>query len=69
MLPRKSLTRKWTDGDAAKLVELSKAGATLARAAGALSRNTSSVQKGSGARFNVSRCAGGSRGTSKVRRN
>ena len=44
-MPRKLLTQKWTDEDAAKLVELSKAGATLARAAGALSRNTSSVQK------------------------
>lgn len=68
-MPRKSLTQKWTDEDAAKLVELSKAGATLARAAGALSRNTSSVQKKArelGLAFPGG--AGSSRGSSKVRR-
>jgi hypothetical protein len=44
-MPRRPLTKKWTDEDIAKLIQLADAGATLARAAAALNRNSSSVQK------------------------
>uniref|UniRef100_UPI0037D9EC89 hypothetical protein n=1 Tax=Tardiphaga sp. TaxID=1926292 RepID=UPI0037D9EC89 len=44
-MPRKLLTRRWTDEDSLKLVKLSEDGATLSRAAAALDRHTSSVQK------------------------
>lgn len=44
-MPRRLLTRPWTDEDIARLTQLTQSGATLVRAAGALNRNTSSVQK------------------------
>lgn len=39
------ITRKWTDEDIGRLIELSEQGSSLIRAAGALNRNTASVQK------------------------
>lgn len=39
------ITRKWTDEDINRLVALSEQGSSLIRAAGALNRNTASVQK------------------------
>jgi hypothetical protein len=44
-MPRRPLTRQWTDEEVAKLTRLLESGATLARASGALNRNGSSVQK------------------------
>jgi hypothetical protein len=44
-VPRKVLIRKWTNEDIAKLTELSRAGATLARAAAALNRHSGLVQR------------------------
>jgi hypothetical protein len=39
------ITRKWTDEDIGRLIQLSEQGSSLVRAAGALNRNTASVQK------------------------
>jgi len=39
------ITRKWTEEDINRLIELSEQGSSLVRAAGALNRNTASVQK------------------------
>lgn len=39
------ITRKWTEEDIDRLVALSEQGSSLVRAAGALNRNTASVQK------------------------
>jgi hypothetical protein len=39
------ITRKWTEEDIDRLVALSEQGSSLIRAAGALNRNTASVQK------------------------
>lgn len=39
------ITRKWTDEDISRLIALSERGSSLIRAAGALNRNTASVQK------------------------
>jgi hypothetical protein len=39
------ITRKWTDEDIGRLIQLSEQGSSLIRAAGALNRNTASVQK------------------------
>lgn len=39
------ITRKWTDEDISRLIELAERGSSLMRAAGALNRNTASVQK------------------------
>ncbi|OYU89589.1 MAG: hypothetical protein CFE29_10950 [Bradyrhizobiaceae bacterium PARB1] len=39
------ITRKWTDEDIGRLIALSEQGSSLIRAAGALNRNTASVQK------------------------
>lgn len=44
-MPRKPLTKKWTEEDVARLIELADSGATLTRAAAALGRNSASVQK------------------------
>jgi hypothetical protein len=44
-MPRRLLTRPWTDEDVAKLIQLTQSGATLLRAAGALNRNSNAVQK------------------------
>jgi hypothetical protein len=44
-MPRRPLTRQWTENDIAKLTRLSEGGATLARASAALNRNSNSVQK------------------------
>lgn len=44
-MPRQPLSRKWSEEDIAKLIELAECGATLTRAASALSRPTASVQK------------------------
>lgn len=39
------ITRKWTEEDIGRLIALSEQGSSLMRAAGALNRNTASVQK------------------------
>ncbi len=39
------ITRKWTEEDIGRLIQLSEQGSSLIRAAGALNRNTASVQK------------------------
>jgi hypothetical protein len=39
------ITRKWTEEDIKRLIELADQGSSLMRAAGALNRNTASVQK------------------------
>ncbi|WP_398476013.1 hypothetical protein [Tardiphaga sp.] len=39
------ITRKWTDEDISRLIALAEQGSSLIRAAGALNRNTASVQK------------------------
>jgi hypothetical protein len=39
------ITRKWTEEDIGRLIQLSEQGSSLVRAAGALNRNTASVQK------------------------
>jgi hypothetical protein len=44
-MPRRLLTRQWTDDDVAKLTQLAQSGVTLTRAAAALNRPTHSVQK------------------------
>lgn len=44
-MPRRPLTRQWTEDDVAKLAKLLESGATLTRASAALNRNSSSVQK------------------------
>lgn len=41
----RSITRKWTEKDLDRLIELSERGSSLVRAAAALNRNTASVQK------------------------
>jgi hypothetical protein len=44
-MPKQPITRKWTAEDEVRLLELIDEGATLMRAAAALRRGTSSVQK------------------------
>ena len=44
-MPRRPLTRQWTNEDVAKLTQLIESGATLTRASAALNRNGNSVQK------------------------
>ena len=44
-MPRRPLTKKWTEEDVAKLLQLTEGGSTLFHAAAALKRATKSVQK------------------------
>jgi hypothetical protein len=44
-MPRRPLTKKWTEDDVAKLLQLIEGGSTLFHAAAALNRATVSVQK------------------------